>query len=166
MWSTGLLAVNLSEVEWVSGLRDFNRLMDQSGFGESWVKIFPASSCQCPVQVLSKEMKDTSVVTKFFQSRLFSGSFKTIFIYFYSKLTFLIRKNHLALCTCINILVLQKDFYYLPEMHVNPILFHGSACLFTTYWTPLIFTFVNLSRLLLLNGKWNDKDNCPSLKNL
>lgn len=65
MWPTGLLAVNLSKVERVSGLRDFNRLMDQSRFGESWVQTFSASSCQCPVQVLmmlNREIKLTAVV--------------------------------------------------------------------------------------------------------
>jgi len=58
--------------------------MDQSGFGERWVQIFSAGSYQCPVQVLmmvSKEMKDTSVVTEFFQSKLCSGSFKTVFTF-------------------------------------------------------------------------------------
>lgn len=73
------------------GLRGFNRLMDQSGFGESWVQIFSANSCQCPVRVLmmlSREMKGTSVVIEFFQSKLCSGSLKTVFIYFYSKLTY------------------------------------------------------------------------------
>lgn len=55
------------------------------------------------------------------------------YLFIFTVNLFLIRKNQLALCTYINILAFQKDFYYLPELHVNPILFHGSACLFNVY---------------------------------